>query len=65
MTKLGKFVKIWSTFCQIYNDLSNIAKHLIKFCQSDQISPNLVALIDIDQDMLAPDAHPLQTSQMK
>ena len=40
----NKLAKIGSIFCQIRNKLSKICKRLVKFCQKNKISPNLVTL---------------------
>ena len=38
----NKFDKVGSTICQVRNKLLQIGQRLRKFCQSGEISPNLV-----------------------
>ena len=46
--KCHNFAKVGSAFSQIRNKQSKICQRLVNFCQSGEISPNLVTLLPSD-----------------
>ena len=50
--KCHEYAKIGSAFCQIRKKHSKICQKLVNFCQSGEISPNLVTLIGREKEGL-------------